>query len=179
LASDDAPAGASARISQVGDFDRIPAIEPGSFDRRIAGQAALKAGLLGVFIGLIPVLGIVLTGSLAVFFCRRASGVAPSTRIGWRVGAAAGVVSFAVNSFIVVIRVFVSHAQQQYIEAITKMAQTFGYNTADPDIQASIRNLLTPSGMALTLFFGMLFTVVLAALGGAIAALLFRPSSRR
>jgi hypothetical protein len=88
------------------------------------------------------------------------------------------VVSFAINALLIVIRVFALHAQQEYIDAITKIAQMVGYNPADPDIQAGIHNLLTPSGMAVTFFFGMIFTVVLAALGGAMAALFFRPGPR-
>jgi hypothetical protein len=77
-----------------------------------------------------------------------------------------------------VIRIFLLHGQQQYIDAITKFAQAVGYDTADPVIQASIRSFVSPSGLALTFFFGMIFTVALAALGGALAALLLRPNSR-
>ena len=121
----------------------------------------------------------VLTGSLAVYFYRRDKGSPPAAGVGWRVGAAAGVVAFAINSLLLIIRVVVLHGQQQYVESITKVAQMVGYNPADPDIQAGIHNLVTPGGMALTFFFGMIFTVVLAAVGGAMAALVFRPSTRR
>ncbi len=175
---DDTAGGPSVRISQISDFGRSPAISHSLLDQGAAGRAALKAGVLGVFISMIPVLGIVLTGSLAVYFYRREKGFIPATRIGWRVGAAAGVVSFAINALLIVIRVFALHAQQEYIDAVTKIAQMVGYNPADPEIQAGIHNLLTPAGMTLTLLFGMIFTVVLAALGGAIAALVFRPGPR-
>ena len=168
----------SAAFPQIPDFDRATTTQTSLLDRAVAVRSALKAGLLGVFIGMIPVLGIVLTGSLGVFFYRRAKGTVPPARIGARVGAAAGVVSFAINSLMIVIRIFSLHAQQEYIDAVTKVAQTVGYNTADPAIQASIRNLVSPAGLALTFFFGMIFTVALAALGGALAALLYRPSSR-
>jgi hypothetical protein len=168
----------SVRITQVADFDRPPATQQSLVDRAVAVRAAVKAGILGVFIGMIPVLGIVLTGSLAVYFYRREKGLAPATRIGARVGAAAGVVAFAINSLIIIVRIFALHGQQEYIDAITKIAKALGYNTADPAIHSGIQNLLTPSGLAMTFFFGMIFTVMLAALGGAIAALFFRPSSR-
>jgi MFS family permease len=168
----------SDAFPHIPDFDRATPTHASLLDRGVAVRAALKAGLLGVFIGMIPVLGIVLTGSLGVFFYRRAKGTAPATRIGARVGAAAGVVSFAINSLMIVVRIFSLHAQQEYIDAVTKVAQAVGYNTADPLIQASIRNLVSPAGLALTFFFGMAFTVLLSALGGALAALLFRPSSR-
>jgi len=168
----------SVRIPQLTSFDRSAAVQPGLFDRGVAVRAALKAGVLGFFIGMIPVLGIVLTGSLAVFFYQRAKAGMPTARIGARVGAAAGVVSFAINSLLLVIRIFLLHGQQQYIDGITKFAQALGYNTADPVIQDTIRNLVSPSGMAVTFLLGMFFTAALAALGGALAVLLFRPSSR-
>jgi hypothetical protein len=146
-------------------------------DRRVAVRAALKAGVLGVFVGMIPLLGMVLTGALAVFFYRRENRVSPPTALGSRLGGAAGVVAFAINALLITIRIFVFHAQQEYTDAILNIAQRFGANAADPDIQASIHNLFTPSGLAITFFFGMIFTVVLASVGGALAALLNRTRS--
>ncbi len=127
---------------------------------------------------MIPVLGIVLTGSLAVYFYRREKGfiARDPNRMACGSGGGSGFVRH--QSLLIVIRVFALHAQQEYIDAVTKIAQMVGYNPADPDIQAGIHNLLTPAGLALTFLFGMIFTVVLAALGGAIAALLFRPGPR-
>jgi hypothetical protein len=148
-------------------------------DRRGAVRAALKAGVLGVFVGMIPLLGMVLTGALAVFFYRRENRVSPPTALGSRLGGAAGVVAFAINALLITIRIFVFHAQQEYTDAILNIAQRFGANAADPDIQASIHNLFTPSGLAITFFFGMIFTVVLASVGGALAALLNRTRSTR
>jgi hypothetical protein len=171
---------ASLSVTHIPDFDAPAAIRPrGTLDRDIAIRSALKAGLLGIFIGLIPFLGIVLTGALAVYLYRREGGSVPAPRVGSRVGAAAGVVSFAISALFTVVRVFAFHAQQQYIEEITKIPAMLGYNPADPDVQATIHGLITPSGMALTLFFGMIFTVLLAALGGAVAAVMLRPSSRQ
>jgi hypothetical protein len=147
----------------------------GTIDRGIAVRAALKAGVLGVFIGMIPFLGIVLTGALGVFFYRRENGSGLPAALGSRVGGAAGVVAYALNALLITIRIFVFHAQQEYSETILKVARRFGANAADPDIQASIHNLFTPSGLALTFFFGMIVTVALAAVGGALASLFVRP----
>ena len=146
-----------------------------AMDRRIAVRAALKAGVLGVLIGIIPFLGIALTGALAVFFYRRESRFVLPAALGSRLGGAAGVVAFAINALLITIRIFVFHAQQEYADAILKVAQRFGTNVADPDIQASIHNLFTPAGLVITFFFGMIFTVVLASAGGALASLLLRP----
>lgn len=150
-----------------------------TMDRGIAVRAALKAGVLGVFIGMIPFLGIVLTRAVAVFFYRRENGSALPAALGSRLGGAAGVVAFAINALLITIRIFVFHAQQEYTDAILKVAQRFGANTADPDIQASIHNLFTPAGLALTFFFGMIVTVVLASVGGAVASLFLRPRNPR
>jgi hypothetical protein len=155
------------------------AVYGSTMDRGVAVRAALKAGVLGVFIGMIPFLGIVLTGALAVFFYRRENGFALPTALGSRLGGAAGVVAFAINALLITIRIFVFHAAQEYTEAILKVVQRFGANAADPDLQASIHNLFTPSGLALTFFFGMIVTVVLASVGGALASLFLRPRNTR
>jgi hypothetical protein len=150
-----------------------------TMDRNVAVRAALKAGALGVFIGMIPLLGIVLTGALAVFFYRRENGLALPAALGARVGGAAGVVAFAINALMITIRIFIFHAGKEYTDSILKIAQKFGINVADPDIQASIHNLFTPSGLAITFFFGMILTLVLASVGGALASLLQRPRNPR
>jgi len=179
----------AARLNPaLGEFSPAIAVEPrvaspetrqassgSAMDKGKAVRAALKAGVLGVFIGMIPLLGMVLTGALAVFFYRRENRVSPPTALGSRLGGAAGVVSFAINALMITIRIFIFHAQQEYIDAILKIAQKFGANAADPDIQASIHHLFTPSGLVITFFFGMIFTVVLASVGGALASLLNRP----
>ncbi|MBZ5664670.1 MAG: hypothetical protein LAO30_08720 [Acidobacteriia bacterium] len=148
-------------------------------DRGIAARAALKAGVLGVFIGMIPLLGIVLTGALAVYFYRRESRFVLPTAPGSRIGGAAGVVAFAINAVLLTIRIFIFHAQQEYIDFLTRFAHTAGLNAADPDFQAGIHALLTPAGLAITFFFGMVISLVLASVGGALASLFMRPGGPR
>jgi hypothetical protein len=150
-----------------------------TMDRGIAVRAALKAGVLGFFIGMIPFLGIVMTGAVAVFFYRRENDSTLAAALGSRLGGAAGVVTFAINAVLITIRIFVFHAQQEYTDLFLKIAQKFGANATDPEIQASIHNLFTPAGLALTFFFGMIFTVVLASVGGALAALFSGPRNTR
>jgi hypothetical protein len=145
-----------------------------TMDRRVAVHAALKAGVLGVFIGMIPFLGIVLTGALAVFFYRRESGFILPAALGSRLGGAAGMVVFAVNALFIILIIAV-HAQQKCIDAFTTMAQRFGANTADPNFQAGIRNLFTTSGLAISFFVALVF----ASIGGALAALLLRRRNTR
>jgi len=165
-----------ARIPQ--NLDHPLFWQHGQLDRGAATRAALKAGVFGFFVGMIPLLGIVLTGSLAVYFYRREKGLAPAPGIGSRLGGAAGIVSFGINTLLITVRLLVFHAQREYIDTMLKIAQAVGYNPTDPEIQAAVRNLFTPSGLVLTFFFGMILTVALAALGGALAALLLRHPPR-
>ena len=146
----------------------------GMMDRRIATRAAIKAGLLGVFIGMIPVLGIVLTGGLAVFFYRRANGLVLPAALGARLGGAAGIIVFAVNALFT-IPIIVFHAQQDCIDTIIKIAQKYGINTASPQFQATVHDLFTPSGLAIN----FLALLLLASIGGALASLLMRSGSPR
>jgi len=175
------PDGLSLESPQAGQFGRLGthAGKPGTLDRGVAVRAALKAGVLGIFIGMIPFLGIVLTGGLAVYFYRRESRIVLPAALGARLGGAAGVAAFAINALLITIRVFVFHAQQEYIDAILKVAQKFGTNVADPDIQVGIHNLFTPSGLAITFFFGMMIALVLASVGGALTSHYLRPRNPR
>jgi len=172
-----APDEPSPGIPQTGPIDR-PGTMPGTMNRKIAIRAAIKAGVLGVFIGMIPLLGIVLTGALAVYFYRRESRLVLSAALGSRLGGAAGVVAFAINALLLTIRILVFHAQQEYIDFLTRFAHTVGANAADPDFQAGIHSLLTPSGLAITFLFGMIIVLVLASAGGALASLLLRSRTR-
>jgi len=148
-------------------------------DRRIAGRAALKAGVAGILIGMIPLLGVVLTGALAVYFYRRESKLTLPAALAARLGAAAAVVTFGISAFLLVIRIFVFHGQPEYIKSLTQIAQGMGINAADPDFQAGIHNLFTPVGLVMTFFFWMLITVVLGLAGGALASLLQRSGNTR
>jgi hypothetical protein len=164
----------SPEIVQAAQINR-----PGTMNRGTASRAALKAGVLGVFIGMIPLLGIVLTGALAVYFYRREAKLVLPAALASRLGGAAGIVAFAINSLLLTIRIFVFHAQQDYIDFLTRLANSSGFNAADPDFQAGLHSMLTPAGLAITFFFGMIFTLVLASVGGAIASWWLRPPGPR
>jgi hypothetical protein len=168
-----APDELAAEILQPENSDRR-VLSGRTMDSRIAVNAALKAGVLGVFIGAIPVIGIVLTGALAVFFYRRKSRFVLPVALGARLGGAAGVVVFSIGALLT-IAIIVLHAQQQCIDFMVKGYQRFGVNTADPEIQARIHDLFTPSGLAVN-FVAIL---VLASIGGALASLFMRRRNTR
>jgi hypothetical protein len=165
-------------ISAIPGFGGLPVQSHTLLDREAAVRAALKAGVLGFFLGMLPLLGTVLTGSVAVYFYRRERGLPPAPGIGGRLGAAAGIISFGINSLVILVRVFVFHAQSEYVDAMIKIARTFGYDTSDPTVQSALQNLFTGPGLALTLFFGMVLTVALTAVGGALAVLIMRNRPR-
>ena len=150
----------------------------GALDRRIAVRTALLAGGLGFFISAIPLIGIVLTGALAVYLYRRASGLSLTASAGSRLGGAAGAVAFAISSVLMAVRIFAFHALQEYQDVMLKVARALGLNSSDPEVQEMIHRLSTPSGLAITLLFSLVIAVALAAIGGALASAVLRPRSR-
>lgn len=151
---------------------------PGAFDRRIAVRAAIQAGVLGLLISVIPFIGIVLTGSLAVYLYRRAGGLTLTASGGSRLGGAAGAVSFAISSVFMTVRIIFFHALQEYQDVMLKVASALGLNSTDPEVQDMIHRLSTPSGLAMTLLFSLVIGVALAAIGGALASALLQPRAR-
>lgn len=147
-------------------------------DRRIAGSAIIKAGLLGVLVGIIPLLGSVLTGVIAVWLYRRGGGSYRTAGLGARLGAAAAGLAFAISGLFTAVQVFVLHAQLQSEEAMRKLLSALGADLSDPEIQASIHRLFTPSGMLVSIILGLLVALALGAFGGAVAAS-SRPRPRR
>ncbi len=176
-------------VSRGGNFDHPDAIAgrtaPGSFsaegpesgsvsDSGIAVRSAMKAGLLGVIIGIIPFLGILLTGALAVFFYRRKKRSDVPAALGARLGGGAGFVVFAVNALFT-IPIIVFHAQQQCVDSVVQVAQKYGIDTTAPQFQTNIRSIFTASGLAT--FF--IFAVALSSFGGVLAATIFRSGKPR
>ena len=160
-------------IPQTGLFPGAAAL-----DRRIAVRAAIQAGVLGLLISIIPFIGIILTGALAVYLYRRASGRSLTASSGSRLGGAAGAVSFAISSVFMTVRIFFFHALPEYQEVMLKVANALGLKSSDPEVQEMIHRLSTPSGLAITLLFSLVIGVALAAIGGALASALLHPRPR-
>ena len=145
-------------------------------DRGVAVRSAIKAGVLGFFLGmLLPFLAIVLAGALAVYFYRRESGIVLPTKLASRLGGAAGVVATGIQSIYFIIWIFVFHRQKEYIDSVTRVLHSFGADSSIPDIQSSLRIMFTPAGLAITLFFVMIIALLLSSVGGALGSLWMRP----
>jgi len=122
---------------------------------------------------MIPVIGILLTGGLAVYFYRREIGVAPAPKIGARLGAAAGIVVYAVNALSTIL-IIAFHAQQQIIDSFSRAAEKLGLNTGTVEFQASMHELFTPRGLVTS----FVVALVVSSAGGALAALALRHPPR-
>ncbi len=149
-------------------------------DRGFAARAAIKAGVLGFFMGmLLPFLAIVLAGALAVYFYRSESGIVLPTKPASRLGGAAGVVATGIQSLYFIIWIFVFHRQKEYIDSVTRVLHSFGADSSIPDIQASLHTMFTPAGLTVTLVLVMIFALLLSSLGGALGSLWMRPRNPR
>jgi len=157
-------------VAETTPVESVPPWQPSVDERRVARASVIKAGILGVLLGMIPLLGSVLTGVIAVWFYRRSGGPARGAKLGARVGALAAGLAFTISGMLTVVQVFVLHAQQQSEEAMIKLLEALGANPADPDVQASLHRLFTPEGMVISIVIGLAVAVVLGAFGGAVAA---------
>ena len=148
--------------------------EPATDDRRIARSALFKAGLIGILlVMMIPFLGSVLTGILAVWMYRRSGGTPHPSGFGARVGAAAAALAFFIVGATNAFQITILHAQRDSEEAAFKLFEAIGANVSDPQLLTSIHWVFTPPGMVFSIIFGVIVSAVLGALGGAIT-----PSSR-
>ena len=140
-----------------------------SEDRRIGRSAVLKAALIGILLAMmIPFLGSVLTGALAVWMYRRSGGFAHHSAFGARLGAAAASLAFFIVGALNAFQILILHAQKESEETALKLFEAIGANTSDPQLLASLRWVFTPSGMIFSIIFGLIVSAALGALGGAI-----------
>ena len=169
----------SSRLPQVYDSYHAPESREGLVDRNVAKRAVLKAGALGGLIGaIIPVVGVVLAGSFAVFSYRRERVLFSGARLGFKLGAGAGALSFAIDYVLGIVRIFSTHSQQEFVDKAVKSWQALGVDISDPGIQAGIHMMFTPAGIVIALIFGMILAAFLAGLFGAVTAAMIGPRAR-
>ncbi len=142
-------------------------IRPSTFSSDLAFRAVITAGILGLVVGMIPLLGTVLIGVLAVYLYRRRGGAPLTARAGSRLGAAAGAIAAGLNSVLTVVRFVFFHVQQEK-EALMRFMEALGVPASQAE--AAVQRLFTPAGLTLSLALGIALSAALAAMGGAIAA---------
>ena len=172
----------SIAISPTAGSYAVTVARSGSFNRETAVRCALKAGGLGVLIGIIvtiPLIGLLLAGTLAVLFYRRESKSSSDAWTGLKLGALAGAVWLGIDYLIEIVAVFATHSQQEVIEKLVKTWQAMGVDPNTPGIQTAIRIMFTPGGILLGLIFGAIFAGLLAGFTGAVTAAVMGHRNRR
>lgn len=153
-----------------------------SFDRKVVVRAAIKAGLLGVLLGFLPLLNFVVAGALAVYFYRREGYTVVPLGLASRIGGAAGVVVIAVQTFLSGLWIFAFHHQKESIDSTVQTLHAIGIEASGADIQAGLQKLFTPSGLVAFLILFLFFMVIsaaLASIGGALASVTFNSRKPR
>jgi hypothetical protein len=139
----------------------------------------LPAGLLAAILMMLPagILGPIVAGAIAVAMYRRRTPEFPVTAgMGWRLGAATGVV----GSVIVVVLLALQMALfpgGQFRETMVNAVRQAAERNTDPQAQQVVEYLKSPAGIMTTLIFGLIvvavFCVILSSIGGAIGAAWF------
>ncbi|HTR26049.1 MAG TPA: hypothetical protein VMI10_18895 [Terriglobales bacterium] len=169
----------SIAVSLAADSYHSPEQRSGLNDPKAGMRAALKGGLLGAVIGMIiPIIGVLLAGMFAVLSYRRAKIRVSGAWLGLKLGAQAGAVSFGIDYLLEMLRIFVTHSQQEVVNNLIKTWQTLGVDTSDPGIQAGIRIGFTPAGLVVALIFVMIAGALLGGLTGAVTAAILGPRRR-
>lgn len=149
-------------------------------------RAAAAAGLMGAVLMLTPLgavgLGMLIAGVVAITLYRRHSpGGALTVRQGARLGALSGAFGFAFFSAFLAIQVALLHKGEELRSALIHAVEQAAARSSDPQAQAVAAWLTSPEGLGLMVAFSLFFTLVLflilAALGGTLAALFRRRPS--
>ena len=140
---------------------------------RPCALAAMVAILL-VGLGLYPVVAILAAGVLAVaFYHRRSAGTVIKAAIGARLGALTGLLCFAMSAILETLIVVVFHKGAELQKGMLQVIQQQASRTGDPQVLAIFAYLKTPPGLRMMMFsavvFGFFASIILAALGGAVA----------
>ena len=143
---------------------------------------ALAAGLaaLLMLLGLNPFVSMLAVGFLAVVFYRQGN---PATLIrpgtGARLGALSGLICFAAASIVEAVVVLSSHRVAEIRETLLTAVNQAAARTSDPQALAVFEHFKSPEGLQLLMILGLLFgliaSIVLAAITGVAGAIILGP----
>jgi len=136
--------------------------------------AAVVASVL-MCLGLNPFVAMASVGFLAVVFYRqRRQGFAVKAASGARIGAVGGLLWFAMSSIIEALVLVFLHKGAEFRNALLEKIQETASQTSDPQMLAMLERFKTPGGIEFIMIVGLIFafaaSLVLASLGGALAA---------
>ena len=181
------PIPAAAPLSEVASVPQVPAARPASetvpvlavpmlwsHAVRPCALAALVGSLL-MFLGLHPLVAMLVVGFLAVVFYRQGRmGASLAAGAGAKLGTLSGLLLFAVSSILLAGWVLVLHKGPEIRQTLIAIIAQAAARTSDPEALAVFDRLKTPEGfeifMVASLIVGFLASVALGALGGVLGA---------
>lgn len=146
-------------------------------------RSALYAGMVGALLSMIhplaSLMALPLAGVLSVVLYRRRSlANDPTRRVGFRVGALAGLFCFGLLTVLTAAETLASHTEADLHAAVVQVLQHAEARNADPQARPAFEYFMTPQGMAvfmiLSFVFGCVLFVLLSGIGGTISASLLR-----
>jgi hypothetical protein len=133
-----------------------------------------------MLLGLNPFVGMLSVGFLAVVFYRQGNpGSSLRAGTGARLGALSGLICFAMASIVEAVVVLVLHKGSEIRDALLTAVNQAAARTSDPQALAVFERFKSPEGLQLLMVFGLLFglvaSIVVAAMSGAAGATILGP----
>ena len=140
---------------------------------------SLVPSLVWCSLGQAFVLALPLGGVVSVLLYRRlSSGIEPSPRTGFRLGALSGLFVFGLLMVLIAAGTLARHNEGELHEQVVKIVQQAQARNPDPQARQALEYFLTPQGMTFMMIVGFIFLcvlfVLLSGVGGAVSASLLR-----
>ncbi|HEX3740017.1 MAG TPA: zinc ribbon domain-containing protein [Terriglobales bacterium] len=147
-------------------------------------RSAFYASIVGAILSMVQpgagfVLALPLGGVVSVLLYRRlSSGIEPSPRTGFRLGALSGLFVFGLLMVLIAAGTLARHNEGELHEQVVKIVQQAQARNPDPQARQAFEYFLTPQGMTFMMIVGFIFLcvlfVLLSGVGGAVSASLLR-----
>jgi hypothetical protein len=147
-------------------------------------RSAFYAAIVGAILSLVQpgagfILALPLGGVVSVLLYRRlSSGIGPSPRTGFRLGALSGLFVFGLLMILIAAGTLARHSEGELHAQVVKIIQQAQARNPDPQARQAFEYFMTPQGMALMMIAGFFFMcvlfVLLSGVGGAVSASLLR-----
>jgi predicted nucleic acid-binding Zn-ribbon protein len=140
---------------------------------RSCAIAALIAAIVMALGLMVPLLAVLGASLLAVNLYHRSNPAwIVNARSGAKLGAACGVVFFAIATILESIAVALLHTEDQVREKLMEALQQAAARSNDPQVQAAFEQFKTPQGIALMLVLGAVVLFLISTAAGSLAGAL-------